>query len=104
MSSNGTQNNRIHNLRSLFSMFSSDLAIDPGYVSVAEAIEYPTENGLTAHAFYYPPRNRDFVAPAGERPPLVVEMLSRPSRAPRTSSRSSASFWPIGSQPNFTAR
>src|SRR5437899_5403437 len=30
MSSNGNQNSRIHNLRSLFSMFSSDLGIDLG--------------------------------------------------------------------------
>src|SRR3981189_2545632 len=30
MSSNGTQNKGFHNLRSLFSMFSSDLAIDLG--------------------------------------------------------------------------
>ena len=27
------------------------------------AIEFPTEDGLTAHAFFYPPQNRDFAAP-----------------------------------------
>ena len=43
-----------------------------GYVSMPEAIEFPTEGGLTAHAFYYPPLNPDFEAVAGDKPPLVV--------------------------------
>ncbi len=51
---------------------SSNLAIDEGYISQPQAIEYPTENNLTAHAFYYAPKNKDFTAPAGEKPPLLV--------------------------------
>src|SRR5581483_8858238 len=58
-----------------------EMTIDPDYISVPEAVEYPTEQGLTAHAFYYPPRNRDFVAPAGEKPPLVVEIHGGPTAA-----------------------
>ena len=50
----------------------SEAAIDPGYLSTPEAIEYPTDDGLTAHAFFYAPRNRDFKGPDGERPPLIV--------------------------------
>ncbi len=46
--------------------------IDPGYFSIPKPIEFPTEHGLTAHAFYYAPRNHDFEAPAGEKPPLLV--------------------------------
>lgn len=46
--------------------------VDSGNLSLPKAIEFPTEGGLTAHAFYYPPKNRDFEAAAGERPPLVV--------------------------------
>jgi dipeptidyl aminopeptidase/acylaminoacyl peptidase len=41
-------------------------------ISLAEAIEFETDGGLTAHAFYYPPRNPAFEAPLGEQPPLVV--------------------------------
>src|SRR5579875_2440471 len=32
---------------------SSTVEVDPGYVSVAEPIEFPTDNGQTAHALYY---------------------------------------------------
>jgi len=55
--------------------------IDPGYISVAEPVEFPTENGLTAHGFYYPPKNRDFVASVGERPPLLVKSHGGPTSA-----------------------
>jgi dipeptidyl aminopeptidase/acylaminoacyl peptidase len=51
---------------------SEDQALDPGYLSVPEPIEFPTEGGRTAHALYYPPANRDLQGPEGERPPLVV--------------------------------
>ncbi len=55
--------------------------IDPGYLSKAEAIEFPTDRGLTAHAFYYAPRNRDFVAPTGQKPPLIVMSHGGPTGA-----------------------
>ncbi len=51
---------------------SSQTAIDPGYLSMPQAIEFPTEGGLTAHAFFYAPRNGDCAAPPAERPPLLV--------------------------------
>ena len=35
------------------------------YFTVPEHIAFPTEGGRTAHAFYYPPANPDYVAPAG---------------------------------------
>jgi dipeptidyl aminopeptidase/acylaminoacyl peptidase len=46
--------------------------VGPGYVSNPQDIEFPTEEGLTAHAFYYPPRNPEFQGPPEERPPLIV--------------------------------
>ncbi len=47
-------------------------APDAADLSRPEPIEFPTEGGLIAHAFYYAPANRDFRGPEGERPPLVV--------------------------------
>jgi dipeptidyl aminopeptidase/acylaminoacyl peptidase len=45
---------------------------DPAYVSVPEAIAFPTTDGALAHALYYPPVNSGAVGSAGELPPLVV--------------------------------
>ncbi len=49
-----------------------DLKIEAGYLSAPETVEFPTEGGLMAHGFYYPPANRDHVGPEGELPPLLV--------------------------------
>ena len=59
----------------------SELAVDPGYISVAQAVEFPTDAGLTAHAFFYRPRNADYRAPVGERPPLLVMSHGGPTAA-----------------------
>ena len=53
--------------------------VDPGSLSIPKAIEFPTEGGLTAHATYYPPKNLDFAAPPGEKPPLVVHCHGGPT-------------------------
>jgi len=71
----------------------STLAIDAGYLSVAEAIEFPTAGGARAHAFYYPPRNKDFGAPAGERPPLVVISHGGPTSAARPTLDLPIQYW-----------
>lgn len=55
--------------------------IDPAYVSRPEPIVFPTEDGLTAHANYYPPANPDFVAPPSELPPLLVTVHGGPTSA-----------------------
>jgi len=51
---------------------STSVPVETGYLSVPEAIEFPTDGGLTAHAFYYAPTNPDAAAPVGQRPPLIV--------------------------------
>lgn len=53
--------------------------IDPGYFSLPKPIEFPTEGGLKAHAFYYAPRNHEFEPPPGEKPPLVVHCHGGPT-------------------------
>ena len=49
-----------------------DLDVDLGHVSQPRHVEFPTEGGLTGHALFYPPANRDVTGPRGERPPLIV--------------------------------
>jgi dipeptidyl aminopeptidase/acylaminoacyl peptidase len=72
---------------------SSDTAIDAGYLSVPQAIEFPTADGLTAHAFYYPPQNRDFTTPAGDLPPLIVRSHGGPTGATSASLRLEYQYW-----------
>ncbi len=57
----------------------SPSGLDPAMVSVAEPIEFPTARGRTAHALYYPPANSDCRAPAGEKPPLIVQVHGGPT-------------------------
>jgi dipeptidyl aminopeptidase/acylaminoacyl peptidase len=58
---------------------SSEEAIDPAYISIPRAVEFPTGGGETAHGFYYPPANADFEAPEGELPPLIVQSHGGPT-------------------------
>jgi dipeptidyl aminopeptidase/acylaminoacyl peptidase len=57
------------------------VSLDVGaeFFSVAEAIEFATTGGETAHAFFYPPKNPKFVAPADELPPLLVHVHGGPT-------------------------
>ncbi len=72
---------------------SSDIAIDAGYVSRPQALEFPTEHGRTAHALFYPPRNQDYAAPAGERPPLVVKSHGGPTAAAGSTLSLGIQYW-----------
>ncbi|MCY4580634.1 MAG: prolyl oligopeptidase family serine peptidase [Chloroflexi bacterium] len=72
---------------------SSDAALDDGYVSRAQAIEFPTENRLTAHAFYYAPTNKDHDAPDGEKPPMIVISHGGPTSAADSSLDLRKQFW-----------
>jgi dipeptidyl aminopeptidase/acylaminoacyl peptidase len=69
------------------------LEIDAGYLSIAQPIEFPTENGLTAYGFYYPPQNHDFMAPEGELPPLVVKSHGGPTAATSSQLNLRIQYW-----------
>jgi dipeptidyl aminopeptidase/acylaminoacyl peptidase len=49
------------------------------YFSVPQHLAFPTGDGLTAHANYYPPANPDHAPPPGEKPPLVVKCHGGPT-------------------------
>ena len=67
--------------------------IDPGYFSVPQAIEFPTEGGVAAHAFYYPPKNKDHEGPPGEQPALVVHSHGGPTSAAGSSFDLELQYW-----------
>ncbi|HEY7545315.1 MAG TPA: S9 family peptidase [Blastocatellia bacterium] len=72
---------------------SSSIEIDDGYLSIPETLEFPTDDGLTAFGFYYPPRNRDFEAPADEKPPLMVISHGGPTSMTVTVMNLSIQYW-----------
>ncbi|HSE34109.1 MAG TPA: S9 family peptidase [Pyrinomonadaceae bacterium] len=72
---------------------SNELIMDTSYFSVPRAIEFPTEAGLTAHGFFYPPQNPDYRAPADERPPLIVKSHGGPTSAASTALSLSVQYW-----------
>jgi dipeptidyl aminopeptidase/acylaminoacyl peptidase len=56
------------------------------HIARAEPIHFPSANGRTAHALYYPPTNGDVALPPGAAPPLIVQAHGGPT------SRASAAF------------
>lgn len=72
---------------------SSSVEIDRGYLSVPEAIEFPTQGGKTAHAFYYQPRNQDFIAHTDEKPPLLVCSHGGPTGSASSVLRLTIQYW-----------
>ncbi len=72
---------------------SSKLQVDSGFISQPQAIEFPTEGDLTAHALFYAPKNRDYAAAAGERPPLLVISHGGPTSCASSTLSWEVQFW-----------
>lgn len=72
---------------------SSNVAIDTGYLSEPQAIAFPTTNGYTAYAFFYPPQNHEFKAPDGDLPPLLVKSHGGPTAAASSTFNLSIQYW-----------
>jgi len=72
---------------------SRETSVDPGYLSEARAIEFPTEQGLTAHGYFYAPKNCDYTAPANEKPPLLVMSHGGPTSSSSASLKYSIQYW-----------
>ena len=55
--------------------------LEDRYLSRPVPMEFPTGDGQVAHATFYPPCNADYIAPAGEQPPLIVVSHGGPTAA-----------------------
>lgn len=67
--------------------------LDPAFVAVPQAIEFPSTGGRVAHAFWYPPTNPGWAAPDGERPPLMVISHGGPTAAASAVLSYPVQFW-----------
>jgi dipeptidyl aminopeptidase/acylaminoacyl peptidase len=72
---------------------SSSAAIAREYLSVPVSVEFPTEGGKSAYAFFYAAANRDFAGPADEKPPLIVISHGGPTGASTATLRLSIQYW-----------
>ena len=72
---------------------SSTAAPDAGYLAAPQTLTYPVSGGEPAHAFYYPPANRDFRAPAGAKPPLLVLGHGGPTSATSSALNLKLQYW-----------
>ena len=72
---------------------STDFRIDPGYVSRGECTGFATADGSMAFAFRYMPANRDFRAPEGELPPLIVKIHGGPTSQARLGLNLKIQYW-----------
>jgi len=71
----------------------SSLKVDPGYLSSAQPIAFPTTDGKTAHAFFYAARNHAFTGPKGEKPPLIVLSHGGPTSQATPTFSPAIQFW-----------
>ena len=72
---------------------SSEISVDPGYISKPKPIEFPTENNLTAHAICYEPTNKDYAAPPETFPPLLVLIHGGPTASASTTLSWGIQYW-----------
>lgn len=72
---------------------SNNLQIDTAYLSEPRTVEFPTEGGLTAHAFLYLPKNGQYCASVDELPPLLVESHGGPTAAATPALSLGIQYW-----------
>jgi len=70
-----------------------DADVDPAYLSIPEALDVPTRDGARTYAWFYPPANPAFAAPAGELPPLIVMSHGGPTSEATPELDLSTQYW-----------
>ncbi len=68
-------------------------SIPSGCVSLPEAVDFPTTNGLTSHGIFYAPKNEEYESPKNEQPPLMVISHGGPTSATRTTLNPEIQYW-----------
>jgi dipeptidyl aminopeptidase/acylaminoacyl peptidase len=66
---------------------------EPGFLSTPESIEYPSQDDERTHGYFYPPRNRDYAPPPGDKPPLLVMSHGGPTAATSSALNFKIQYW-----------
>ncbi len=72
---------------------SSEQNVNPGDVSEASAIVFPTQDGQNCYGYYYPPVNSNYRAPTQEKPPVRVLIHGGPTSMTRPGYSRQYQFW-----------
>ena len=72
---------------------SSTTDVAAEYVSPAQSIEFPSNEGRPAYALYYAPLNPEYRAPVGELPPLLTLSHGGPTAAASGALDMAVQFW-----------
>jgi dipeptidyl aminopeptidase/acylaminoacyl peptidase len=72
---------------------SSSIELNRQDVSLPQAIDFPTADGDTAYALYYPPANASVNGTADERPPLIAISHGGPTAAANSTLDLKIQFW-----------
>lgn len=70
-----------------------ELTLEAPWISLAEDIDFPTEGGVTAQAFFYPPTHPEVRAPEGEKPPLIVKVHGGPTSHVKPELSLATQYW-----------
>ena len=63
------------------------------FFSVPSSEYFQSGDGAMVHAFLYKPHNRDFEAPPGEKPPLIIRVHGGPTSAASDALSLTVQFW-----------
>jgi dipeptidyl aminopeptidase/acylaminoacyl peptidase len=72
---------------------SVEVSIDSGYLSEPEPITFETECDKKSYGLFYPPKNKDYKAPEGELPPLIVISHGGPTSATVSTLSMAIQYW-----------
>jgi dipeptidyl aminopeptidase/acylaminoacyl peptidase len=72
---------------------STDETPERGYLSSPRTLDFNTEGSVTAHALFYPPASKDYRAPEGQRPPLIVIGHGGPTGATSSQLNLELQYW-----------
>jgi dipeptidyl aminopeptidase/acylaminoacyl peptidase len=71
----------------------AELGVTREWISEPEPVEFASEEGRTAHAFFYAPVNPEYAAPEDERPPLLVVSHGGPTGAAHPVLQLAVQYW-----------
>jgi dipeptidyl aminopeptidase/acylaminoacyl peptidase len=72
---------------------SIQVPVGEGYLSRPRSIAFPTADALTAHGFYYAPKNPAYEGPEDARPPLMVISHGGPTSATTSTLAPAIQYW-----------